>query len=65
MPIWKLHDRLRVLAWGACGFSANDAVKVKAEDAEGRQPLAGTRLRAPMSLETMLYGEGHMDFLIA
>ena len=43
--------RSRMLAWRHCEFSAHHAVRVPAEDAEGRKQLAGTMLRAPMSLE--------------
>ena len=45
--------RSRMLAWRHCGFSAHNAVRVPAEDAEGRKKLAGYMLRAPMSLEKM------------
>lgn len=44
-----------LLGWRHCGFSAHHEVRVPAEDAEGRKKLAGTRLRAPMSLEKMTY----------
>jgi len=37
------------------GFSAHNEVSVAAEDAEGRKKLAGTMLRAPMSLQKMIY----------
>ncbi len=37
------------------GFSVHDQVRIEAEDAEGRKKLAGTMLRAPMSLEKMTY----------
>jgi hypothetical protein len=47
--------RSRMLAWRHCGFSAHNAVRVTAEDAEGRKKLAGYMLRAPMSLEKMTY----------
>ena len=39
-PSWRLRER---------------TVRVPAEDAEGRKRLAGTMLRAPMSLEKMSY----------
>lgn len=45
--------RSRRLGWRDCGFSAHNEVRVPAEDAEGRKKLAGTMLRAPMSLEKM------------
>jgi hypothetical protein len=47
--------RRRMLGWRHCGFSAHNEVRVPAEDAEGRNKLAGTRLRAPRSLEKMIY----------
>ena len=45
--------RSRMLAWRHGGFSAHNDVRVVAEDAEGRKKLAGSMLRAPMSLEKM------------
>lgn len=47
--------RRRMLGWRHCGFSAHNEVRVPAEDIEGRKKLAGTMLRAPMSLEKMIY----------
>jgi hypothetical protein len=47
--------RNRMLAWHHGGFSAHNEVSVAAEDAEGRKQLAGTMLRAPMSLQKMTY----------
>ena len=47
--------RQRMLAWRHSGFSVHNAVRVPAEDAEGRKKLAGYMLRAPMSLEKMTY----------
>jgi hypothetical protein len=47
--------RSRMLGWRHSGFSAHHEVRVPAEDAEGRKKLAGTMLRAPMSLEKMTY----------
>ena len=44
-----------MLAWRHGGFSAHNEVRVAAEDAEGRKKLAGTLLRAPMSLQKMTY----------
>jgi hypothetical protein len=38
--------RSRMLAWRHSGFSAHNEVRVKAEDAEGRRKLAGTKRRA-------------------
>ena len=35
--------------------SAHNEVRVPAEDTEGRKKLAGYLLRAPMSLEQMIY----------
>jgi hypothetical protein len=40
---------------GAIPASQRNEVRVPAEDAEGRRKLAGTMLRAPMSLEKMTY----------
>jgi len=47
--------RGRMLAWRYSGFSVHNEVSVAAEDAEGRKKLAGTMLRAPMSLQKMTY----------
>ena len=47
--------RERMLGWRYSGFSVHNRVRVAAEDAEGRKKLAGTMLRAPMSLEKMNY----------
>jgi hypothetical protein len=47
--------RARMLAWRHGGFSAHNEVSVAAEDAEGRKKLAGTMLRAPMSVQKMTY----------
>jgi len=47
--------RSRMLAWRHGGFSANNKVSVAAEDAAGREKLAGYMLRAPMSLQKMTY----------
>jgi hypothetical protein len=44
-----------MLAWRHAGFPTHNAVRVPAEDAEGRKKLAGYMLRAPMSLEKMTY----------
>jgi hypothetical protein len=46
-----------MLGWRYCGgFSAhNNRVRVAREDREGRIKLAGTMIRAPMSLEKMTY----------
>ncbi len=45
----------RMLVWRHSGFSVHNQVRIEAEDAEGRKKLAGTMLRAPMSLEKMTY----------
>ena len=45
--------RSRMLAWRHRSFSAHNEVRVAAEDIEGRKKLAGTMLRAPMSLQKM------------
>ncbi|MBI4191132.1 MAG: hypothetical protein HY525_11420 [Betaproteobacteria bacterium] len=45
--------RKRMLARGHSGFSAHNAVRAPAEDAKRHKKLAGTMLRAPMSLEKM------------
>jgi len=48
--------RSRLLEWRHCGgFSVHNRVGVAGDDPEGRQKLAGTMLRAPMSLEKMTY----------
>ncbi len=47
--------RRRMLGWRYSGFSAHNQVRVAAADAEGTKKLAGTMLRAPMSLEKMTY----------
>jgi hypothetical protein len=47
--------RERMLGWRYSGFSVHNRVRVAAEDAEGRQNLAGYMLRAPMSLEKINY----------
>ncbi len=47
--------RSRMLGWRYSGFSVHNQVRVAAEEAEGRKKLAGTMLRAPMSLEKMTY----------
>ena len=47
--------RGRMLAWRHTGFSEHNEVSVAAEDAEGRKKLAGSMLRAPLSLEKMSY----------
>ena len=44
-----------MLGWRYSGFSAHNQVRVAAQDPEGRKKLAGTILRAPMSLEKMSY----------
>jgi hypothetical protein len=45
-----------MLGWRYCGgFSAHNQVRVAREDREGRIKLAGTMIRAPMSLEKMSY----------
>jgi hypothetical protein len=69
-----------LLGWRHSGFSAHNEVRAPAEDAEGRKKLAGYMLRAPMSLEKMIYrapiwhhcsvalaqyaGDGRIDFPI-
>ena len=47
--------RSRMLGWRYSGFSVHNQVCVAAEDAEGRKKLAGTMLRAPLSLAKMTY----------
>jgi len=47
--------RKRILTWDHSGFSVHNAVRVPAEDAEGRKKLACYLLRVPMSLEKMTY----------
>ena len=47
--------RSRMFGWRYSGFSAHNQVRLGKEDAEGRKKLAGTMLRAPMSLEKMTY----------
>ncbi len=47
--------RNRMLGWRYSGFSVHNQVRVGEGDAEGRRKLAGTMLRAPMSLEKMTY----------
>jgi len=44
-----------MLGWRYSGFAVHNRVRVAAEDAESRKKLAGTMLRAPMSLEKMNY----------
>jgi hypothetical protein len=44
-----------MLAWHQGVFSAHNEVSVVAEDAEGRQKLAGYMLRAPMPVQKMTY----------
>jgi hypothetical protein len=48
--------RSRMLGSRHSGISAHDKVRVPAEDAEDRKKLAGTMLRAPMSIEKVTYG---------
>jgi len=45
----------KMLAWRHTGFSAHNAVRVRARDAAGRRRLAQYMLRAPFSLEKMSY----------
>ncbi len=47
--------RSKLLGWRHSGFSVHNQVRVAAQDPEGRKKLAGTMLRAPMSLEKMRY----------
>ncbi|MGH8702291.1 MAG: hypothetical protein ACREVR_14140 [Burkholderiales bacterium] len=47
--------RSRMLGWRYSGFSVHNQVRVPADDAEGRKKLAGTMLRAPLSLAKMTY----------
>jgi hypothetical protein len=49
----ELHSRM--LGWRHSGFSVHNQVRAAAEDAEGRKKLAGTMLRAPLSLAKMSY----------
>jgi len=44
-----------MLAWRHCGFSARNALRVAAEDAEGRKKLAGTMLWALIALAKVTY----------
>lgn len=44
-----------MLAWRHSGFSVQNGVRVRAGDAEGRRKLAQYMLRAPFSLEKMIY----------
>ena len=44
-----------MLAWRHSGFSVHNGVRVRARDAEGRKKLAQYMLRAPFSLEKMIY----------
>ena len=51
--------RTKMLCWRYCGgFSAHKQVRVAAADREGRIKLAGTMIRAQMSLEKMSYDAG-------
>ncbi len=43
--------RSKLLGWRSSGFSVHNPVRVGEGNAEGRSKLAGTMLRAPMSLE--------------
>lgn len=45
----------RIGAWRHTGFSVHNAVRVRADDAEGRRKLGQYMLRAPFSLEKMRY----------
>lgn len=45
----------QMLSWRHSGFSAHNQVRVAAGDSEGRKSLAGYMLRAPFSLEKMIY----------
>ena len=47
--------RSRMLGWRYSGFSVHNQVRIAAEDAEGGRKLAGTMLRAPLSLAKMSY----------
>ena len=47
--------RAKLLGWRHSGFSVHNQVRVAEHDPEGRKKLAGTMLRAPMSLEKMTY----------
>jgi hypothetical protein len=44
-----------MLAWRHSGFSVHNGVRVRARDAEGRKKLAQYMLRAPFSLEKLIY----------
>ena len=44
-----------MLGWRHSGFSVHNGVRVRAGDAEGRKKLAQYMLRAPFSLEKMIY----------
>ncbi|HEY5636504.1 MAG TPA: transposase [Burkholderiales bacterium] len=45
----------RMLGWRHTGFSAHNAVRIRARDVEGRRRLAQYMLRAPFALEKMSY----------
>ncbi len=47
-----------MLTWRHTGFSAHNAVRIRANDAAARQKLAQYMLRAPFALEKMTYGPG-------
>jgi hypothetical protein len=47
--------RSRMLGWRHSGFSVHNQVRVAAEDPESGKKLAGTMLRAPLSLAKMSY----------
>ena len=47
--------RCKLLGWRHSGFSMHNQVRVEEGDAAGRSKLAAYMLRAPMSLEKMIY----------
>ena len=47
--------RCKLLGWRHSGFSVHNQVRVEEGDAAGRSKLAAYMLRAPMSLEKMIY----------
>ena len=47
--------RCKLLGWRHSGFSVHNQMRVEEGDAAGRSKLAAYMLRAPMSLEKMIY----------
>ena len=49
------HLRRQMLGWHYSGFSVHNQVRIGGDDPAGRKRLTGYMIRAPMSLEKMVY----------